>query len=455
MSVQVENLEKNMAKLTVTVSADKFEKAMQEAYKKQRSRIHIPGFRKGKVPRVMIEKAYGPEVFYDDAANIVINEEYPHAMDESGLEIVSRPDIEVTQIEKGKEFVFVAEVAVRPEVELGEYKGVTVTKSEVSVTDEEVDAEIENTRNMQARTIDVTDRAVLDGDTVVIDFEGFVDGEAFDGGKGENQSLEIGSHSFIDNFEEQLIGKNAGDETEVHVTFPEQYHAKELAGKPAVFQVKIHAIKAKEVPELNDEFVSDISEFETVDEYKEDVKKKLLKRKEDAAKGAKEDEAIQKIIRASKMDIPEPMIDMQCESMIQEFEGRISQQGLSLEQYMQFSGSNVERMKEQVRPEAIQRIQTSLVLENIAKEEHVEVTQEEIDAQVEKMASVYGMPGEKMKEFLSDEDKENIERNLSIEKAVEIIMANAVEVEKQAEESGEEAAEEKQAEESSSEEAAE
>ena len=422
MSVQVENLEKNMAKLTVTVSADKFEKAMQEAYKKQRSRIHIPGFRKGKVPRVMIEKAYGPEVFYDDAANIVINEEYPHAMDESGLEIVSRPDIEVTQIEKGKEFVFVAEVAVRPEVELGEYKGVTVTKSEVSVTDEEVDAEIENTRNMQARTIDVTDRAVLDGDTVVIDFEGFVDGEAFDGGKGENHSLEIGSHSFIDTFEEQLVGKNAGDDVEVHVTFPEEYHAKELAGKPAVFQVKIHAIKAKEVPELN---------------------------------GAKEDEAIQKIIRASKMDIPEPMIDMQCESMIQEFEGRISQQGLSLEQYMQFSGSNVERMKEQVRPEAIQRIQTSLVLENIAKEEHVEVTQEEIDAQVEKMASVYGMPGEKMKEFLSDEDKENIERNLSIEKAVEIIMANAVEVEKQAEESGEEAAEEKQAEESSSEEAAE
>ena len=294
---------------------------------------------------------------------------------------------------------------------------------------------------MQARTIDVTDRAVQDGDTVIIDFEGFVDGEAFDGGKGENHSLEIGSHSFIDNFEEQLIGKNAGDETEVHVTFPEQYHAKELAGKPAVFQVKIHAIKAKEVPELNDEFVSDISEFETVDEYKEDVKKKLLKRKEDTAKGAKEDEAIQKIIAASNMDIPEPMIDMQCESMIQEFEGRISQQGLSLEQYLQFSGSNIERMKEQVRPEAIQRIQTSLVLENIAKAEHVEVTQEEMDAQIEKMASMYGMPGEKMKEFLSDEDKENIERNLSIEKAVEIIMANAVEVEKQEEESSEEAAE--------------
>ena len=429
MSVQVENLEKNMAKLTVTVSADKFEKAMQEAYQKQKSRINIPGFRKGKVPRAMIEKAYGPEVFYDDAANIVINEEYPQAMEESGLDTVSRPDIEVTQIEKGSEFVFVAEVAVKPDVELGEYKGVAVTKSEVSVSDEEVTAELENIRNQQARTIEVTDRAVQEGDTVIIDFEGFVDGVAFEGGKGENHPLEIGSHAFIDNFEEQLIGKNAGDETEVHVTFPEQYQAKELAGKPAVFQVKIHTIKAKEVPELSDEFISDISEFETLDEYKADVKEKLLKRKEDAAKGAKEDEAIQKIIDASKMDIPDPMIDMQCENMIQEFEGRISQQGLSLEQYMQFSGSNIDKIKEQVRPEAVQRIQSSLVLEKIAEKENVEVTEDEINAQIDKMASVYGMPGEKMKEFLSEEDTENIKRNLSIEKAVEIIMEHAVEQE--------------------------
>ncbi|MDE7310077.1 MAG: trigger factor [Eubacterium sp.] len=434
MSVQVENLEKNMAKLTVTVSADKFEKAMQEAYLKQKSRINIPGFRKGKVPRAMIEKAYGPEVFYDDAANIVINEEYPQAMDESGLDIVSRPDIEVTQIEKGKEFVFVAEVAVKPDVELGEYKGVTVTKSEVSVTDEEVDTELENIRKQQARTIEVTDRAVADGDTVIIDFEGFVDGVAFEGGKGENHSLEIGSHAFIDNFEEQLIGKNAGDEVEVHVTFPEQYQAQELAGKPAVFKVKIHTIKAKEVPELNDEFVSDISEFETLDEYKADVREKLQKRKEDAAKGAKEDEAIQKIIDASKMDIPDPMIDMQCENMIQEFEGRISQQGLTLEQYMQFSGSNINKMKDQVRPEAVQRIQSSLVLEKIAEKENVEVTEDAINAQVDKMASVYGMPGEKMKEFLSEEDLENIKRNLSIEKAVEIIMEHAVEQEPEPEE---------------------
>ncbi len=439
MSVQVENLEKNMAKLTITVSADKFEKAMQEAYKKQKSRINIPGFRKGKVPRAMIEKVYGPEVFYDDAANIVINEEYPQAMDESGLEIVSRPDIEVTQIEKGSEFIFTAEIAVRPDVVLGEYKGVTVTKKEVSVTDEEVDAELEKTRNMHARTIDVTDRPVQDKDTVIIDFEGFVDGKPFEGGKGENHSLEIGSHSFIDNFEEQLIGKNAGDETEVNVTFPEEYHAKELAGKPALFKVTIHSIKAKEVPELNDEFISDISEFETLDEYREDAKQKLLKHKEDAAKGAKEDEAIQKIIDASQMDIPEPMIDMQCENMIQEFEGRISQQGLTLEQYMKFSGATVERMKEQMRPEAVQRIQSSLVLEKIAKTENIVVSEEEINEQIEKMASMYGMTGEKMKEFLSEEDQEGIERNLSVEKAVEIIMEHTVEQEPQEESSEEQA----------------
>ncbi len=439
MSVQVENLEKNMAKLTITVSADKFEKAMQEAYKKQKSRINIPGFRKGKVPRAMIEKVYGPEVFYDDAANIVINEEYPQAMDESGLEIVSRPDIEVTQIEKGSEFIFTAEIAVRPDVILGEYKGVTVTKKEVSVTDEEVDAELEKTRNMHARTVDVTDRPVQDKDTVIIDFEGFVDGKPFEGGKGENHSLEIGSHSFIDNFEEQLIGKNAGDETEVNVTFPEEYHAKELAGKPALFKVTIHSIKAKEVPELNDEFISDISEFETLDEYREDAKQKLLKHKEDAAKGAKEDEAIQKIIDASQMDIPEPMIDMQCENMIQEFEGRISQQGLTLEQYMKFSGATVERMKEQMRPEAVQRIQSSLVLEKIAKTENIVVSEEEINEQIEKMASMYGMTGEKMKEFLSEEDQEGIERNLSVEKAVEIIMEHTVEQEPQEESSEEQA----------------
>ncbi len=396
---------------------------------KQRSRISIAGFRKGKVPRAMIEKVYGPEVFFEDAANTMINEFYPQAMDESGLDIVSRPDIEVTQIEKGKDFIFIAEVAVKPEVKLGEYKGITVKKAEISVSDEEVDAEIEKTRNMQARTVDVEGRAIAEGDTAVIDYEGFVDDTPFEGGKGENHSLEIGSHSFISGFEEQLVGKNAGDEVDVNVTFPEQYHAKELAGKPALFKVKIHSVKTKEVPELNDEFASLVSEFETMDEYKEDVKKQLFKRKEDAAKAAKEDEAIQKIINSSEMDIPDPMIDMQCENMIQEFESRINQQGLTLEQYMQFSGATIDKMKENLRPEAVQRIQSSLVLEQIANEENIEVKQEEVDEQIQKVASAYGLTGEKMKEIMSDDDKESIEKNLSIEKAVNLIMEHTVEVE--------------------------
>ncbi len=359
----------------------------------------------------------------------MINEFYPQAMDESGLDIVSRPDIEVTQIEKGKDFIFIAEVAVKPEVKLGEYKGITVKKAEISVSDEEVDAEIEKTRNMQARTVDVEGRAIAEGDTAVIDYEGFVDDTPFEGGKGENHSLEIGSHSFISGFEEQLVGKNAGDEVDVNVTFPEQYHAKELAGKPALFKVKIHSVKTKEVPELNDEFASLVSEFETMDEYKEDVKKQLFKRKEDAAKAAKEDEAIQKIINSSEMDIPDPMIDMQCENMIQEFESRINQQGLTLEQYMQFSGATIDKMKENLRPEAVQRIQSSLVLEQIANEENIEVKQEEVDEQIQKVASAYGLTGEKMKEIMSDDDKESIEKNLSIEKAVNLIMEHTVEVE--------------------------
>ncbi len=302
-------------------------------------------------------------------------------------------------------------------------------KAEISVSDEEVDAEIEKTRNMQARTVDVEGRAIAEGDTAVIDYEGFVDDTPFEGGKGENHSLEIGSHSFISGFEEQLVGKNAGDEVDVNVTFPEQYHAKELAGKPALFKVKIHSVKTKEVPELNDEFASLVSEFETMDEYKEDVKKQLFKRKEDAAKAAKEDEAIQKIINSSEMDIPDPMIDMQCENMIQEFESRINQQGLTLEQYMQFSGATIDKMKENLRPEAVQRIQSSLVLEQIANEENIEVKQEEVDEQIQKVASAYGLTGEKMKEIMSDDDKESIEKNLSIEKAVNLIMEHTVEVE--------------------------
>ena len=329
MSVQVENLEKNMVKLTIEVPAEELEKAIDVAYKKQKNQISIPGFRKGKVPRAMVEKMYGVEVFYEDAANTLMQQNYPSAVEESGVDIVSRPSIDVVQIEKGKPFIYTAEVAVRPEVTLGKYMGVTVTKIDTSVSDDEVAEALEQQRNNNARTISVTDRPVAVGDTAVIDFEGFVDGVAFEGGKGENHPLEIGSHTFIDNFEDQLVGKNAGDEVEVNVTFPEQYQAADLAGKPATFKVKINEIKAKELPELDDEFAQDVSEFDTLAEYKESLKKNLEEKKENEAKRTKEDEAVQKIIDKSKMDIPEAMIDTQCETMIEEFAQRIAQSGLS------------------------------------------------------------------------------------------------------------------------------
>ena len=330
----------------------------------------MPGFRKGKVPRAMVEKMYGVEVFYEDAANILLQETYPEAYDESGLEIVSQPSIDVVQLEKGKPFIYTAEVAVKPEVTLGKYKGVTVTKIDTSVSDEEVDAEVETQRNNNARTVSV-ERPIENGDTAVIDFEGFVDDVAFEGGKGENYDLEIGSHSFIDTFEDQLVGKVAGDDVEVNVTFPEQYQAEELAGKPAVFKVKIHEVKAKELPELDDEFAQDVSEFDTLAEYKEDVKKKLTERKEADAHRTKEDEAIEKIIDDAKMDIPEAMIDNQVNSMINDFANNMMQQGLSMEQYMQFTGMTMDKFKEQVRPDAVKRIQSSLVLEQIAKDENL------------------------------------------------------------------------------------
>lgn len=427
MNVQVEDLGKNMVKLTVEVETETVDAAIKSAYNKQKNKIAIPGFRKGKVPQAMIEKMYGPDVFYEDAANIMLQTQYPAAVEQSGVDIVSRPTIDVTQIEKGKPFIFTAEVAKRPEVTLGKYNGVTVTKIDTSVTDEEVDAEIEQQRNINARTVTITDRPVKEGDTAVIDFEGFVDGVAFEGGKGENHPLEIGSHSFIDTFEDQLVGKNAGDEVEVNVTFPEQYQAEELAGKPAVFKVKINEIRAKELPELNDEFVQDVSEFDTMAEYREDTKKKLQERKENAAKGTKEDEAIQKIIDKSKMEIPEAMIDMQAENMIEEFAQRISAQGMSFDQYMQFSGMTIDKMKEQVRPEALQRIRSSLVLEQIAKEENIVASDEDVDAEVEKMASMYGMKAEDLKNYMGDSEKESMKRDIAVKKAVEFVMANVKE----------------------------
>ena len=424
MSVQVENLEHNMAKLTINVSAEELEKALDSAYKKQKGQISVPGFRKGKVPRAMIEKMYGAGVFYEDAANILMQQTYPAAIDESGVDIVSRPTVDVVQIEKGKEFIYTAEVAVRPEVTLGKYMGVTVTKIDTTVTDEEVDAELENQRNKNARTVTVTDRPVAEGDTAVIDFEGFVDGVAFEGGKGENHPLEIGSHTFIDTFEDQLVGKNTGDEVEVNVTFPEKYQAEDLAGKPATFKVKINEIKTKELPELDDEFAQDAAGVDTLAEYKEELKKNLTEKKETEAKKTKEDEAIKKIIDKSKMDIPEAMINTQCETMVEEFAQRIAQSGLTMEQYLQFSGMTADQLKEQVRPEALTRIQSSLVLEQIAKDENIEVTDADVDAEVEKMAKAYGMEPDKLKEYMGDAEKESMKKDIAITKAVDLIMDN-------------------------------
>lgn len=427
MSVQVENLEKNMAKLTIEVPAEELEKAIQNAYMKQKSRISLPGFRKGKVPRHMIEKMYGPEIFYEDAVNELVSQEYPKAADESGLEIVSRPEIGVEQIEKGKSFIFTAEVAVKPEVTLGKYLGVPVKKADIALTEEEVDAEIEKERESNARMITVEDRAVADGDTAVIDYEGFVDGTAFEGGKGENHSLVIGSHTFIDNFEEQLIGKNTGDELEVHVTFPEEYHAPDLAGKAAVFQVKINEIKTKELPELDDEFAQDVSEFDTLAEYRESVEKKLTERKENEARHAKEEEAIQKIIEESQMEIPEAMIDTQTRSMMDDFANRMAQQGLGMEQYLQFTGSTVEQLMEQMKPDALKRIQSGLVLEAIAEAEHIEISDEDVNAEIENMAGMYNMEADKLKEMIGDSEKENMKKDLAIQKAVDLIVEKAEE----------------------------
>ena len=427
MSVQVEKLEKNMAKLTVEVPAEEVEKALQAAYMKEKNKISIPGFRKGKVPRAMIEKMYGAAVFYEEAANILIQDNYAAAMEESKEDIVSRPTIDVVQIEAGKPFIFTAEVAVRPEVTLGKYKGVQVTKIDTTVTDEEVEAALEKEQQKNSRTVTVTDRPVANGDTAVIDFEGFVDGVAFEGGKGENHPLEIGSHSFIDTFEDQLVGHNTGDEVEVNVTFPEKYQAADLAGKPAVFKVKINEIKTKELPELNDEFASEVSEFDTLAEYKEDLRKHLEVEKENEAKRTKEDEALKKIIDKSTMELPEAMIETQCENMINEFAQRIAQSGLSMEQYMQFSGMTIDGLKEQVRPEAETRIKSSLVLEQIAKDENIEVSEDEINAEIEKMAAQYGMEADKLKEYLGDAEKESIKRDLAVTKAVDLIMENVKE----------------------------
>ena len=426
MSVQVENLEKNMAKLTIEVSAEEVEKALDAAYQKQKNSINVPGFRKGKVPRAMIEKMYGVGVFYEEAANMLMQNSYAAAIEESGVDVVSRPTVDVVQIEKGKPFIYTAEVAVKPEVKLGKYEGVTVTKANVKVTAAEVKDALEAERNKNARTVSVT-RAIKEGDTAVIDYEGFCDGVAFAGGKGENHPLEIGSHSFIDTFEDQLVGKKAGDEVDVNVTFSTEYHAPELAGKPALFKVKVNDVTTKELPKLDDEFASDVSEFETLEEYKESLKKQLEDQKAAEAKRAQEDEAIAAIVEASEMDIPEAMIQTQCEDMVNEFAQRIAQSGLTMEQYMQFSGQTVDKLMEQVRPEAETRIKTSLVLEAIVKDQKIEATDADVEAEIEKMAGMYGMPVDQLKEYMGANEAESLKRQLAITKAVEYVMANVKE----------------------------
>ena len=428
MSVKVETLEKNMAKLTVEVPAEEFEKALQAAYNKNKSKISVPGFRKGKVPRQMVEKLYGPGFFYEDAANALIPEAYAKAADESGLEIVSRPVIDIIQIEKGKEFIFEAEVAVKPEVTLGEYKGLEVEKAVVEVSEEEVDAEVEKEREKNARTISVEDRAVVDGDMIMLDFEGFVGGVAFEGGKGENYPLTIGSGAFIPGFEEQLVGAELGKELEVNVTFPAEYQAPELAGKEAVFKCTVNEIKVKELPEADDDFAQDVSKFDTMAEFKEDLKAKLVANKEAAAKRVKEDAVIEKIIENATMDIPEAMIDLQARQLVDDMAQRIQAQGLSFEQYLQFTGMNLDAAIEQMKPNAVKRIQSRLVLEAVVKAENIEVTEEDVKAEIAKMAETYKMDADKLTEIMSDEEKKQIQMDMSIAKAVELVTEAAKEV---------------------------
>jgi len=428
MSFTVEVMEeKNMMKLVIETTAEEFEKGLNEAYNKNKNKITIPGFRKGKAPRKMIEKLYGAEIFYEDAANAIIPEAYAQAAEESKLEIVSQPKIEVVELEQGKPFVFSAAVAVKPEVELGQYKGVEVTKVETEVTDEDVANELKKIQEQNSRTISVAERAVKDGDMTVIDFEGFVDGEAFEGGKGENYPLTIGSHSFIDNFEDQIIGMNIGDEKEINVTFPEEYHAEELKGKPATFKVKVNEIKEKQLPELDDDFAQDVSDFDTMDAYKESLVKQIADRKANEAKVKKEDEAMEKIIEAAKMDIPEAMVDTQVNRMAEDFARRLQQQGLSIEQYFQYTGMTAQKVLEDMKPEALTRIKSRLVLEAIVKAENIEISEDEVNVELQKMADMYKMELDKVKELMGENEEKQIKEDLAVQKAVDLIVDTAVE----------------------------
>lgn len=427
MSLQVEKLEKNMAKLTIEASAEELGKAIESAYQKQKNKISIPGFRKGKVPRKMIEQMYGKGVFYEDAANELIPEAYAKALEECEEEIVSQPSIEVTQIEEGKPFIFTATVALKPEVSLGKYKGIQIEKISTEVTDEEIDAEINKERESNAREITVEDRAVKDGDMTILDFEGFVDGVSFAGGKGENYPLTIGSGAFIPGFEEQLVGAELNKEIEVNVTFPEDYKAEELKGKAAVFKCTVKEIKEKELPELDDEFASEVSEFETMAEYREDVKKKLTEKKETEARDKKEEAVIEAIIADAKMEIPDAMLETQQRQMVEDFAQRLSMQGLTLEQYYQFTGLDHDKMLEQVKPTALKRIQSRLVLEAVAEAENMTTDDADYDKEVTRLAEIYQMEEDKVREMLGEREKKELMRDVVVKKAVDFVVEKAKE----------------------------
>ncbi len=429
MSVKVENLEHNMVKLTVTVPADDFSKALTQAYNRNKKNISIPGFRKGHAPQQLIEKMYGTGVFYEDAANILIPQTYPEEAESTGLEIVSRPEFDIEQIEKGKDFIYTATAAVKPAVELGAYEGIEVKKQDVTVTDEDVDAEIKKEQEKNSRLVDAEEGAAVEnGDTINLDYSGSIDGVKFDGGTAEGQTLVIGSNTFIPGFEDQLVGVKAGEEKDVKVTFPAEYHAKELAGKDAVFACKINKIQKKELPELNDEFAQDVSEFDTMDEYRESVKSNLVSDKEKAAKNAKTNEAVDKLIEASKMDIPDAMVASQAEQMYEDFARRLQSQGIPIDMYLQYQGSTEAKFKEDIKPQALKQIQERLVLEAVAEKADIKISDEDFDAEVKKIADQYKMDVDKLKESMSDYEKDQLKKDMAVQKAVELVTDSAKEV---------------------------
>ena len=425
MSLQVEKLEKNMAKLTIEVPAEEFDAAIKNAYNKNKNKFSIPGFRKGKAPLAMLEKMYGAGIFYEDAANEVIDASYPKAAEESKEEIVSTPEIKVTQIEKGKAFIYEATVALKPEVTLGEYKGVEVKKAEAVVTDEDVENELTAARKKNGRLIDVEDGAIEDGDNTIIDFTGYIDDKTFDGGAGTDYPLVIGSHSFIEGFEDQLIGKKKGETCDVNVTFPAEYHADELAGKPAKFVVTIKEVKRNELPELNDEFASEVSDFDTLDEYKADIRKKLQEKKEQDAKVENENNVIEKVIENAQMELPQPMVDTQAREMVENYARRLQSQGLNINDYMKYTGMTPEKLMEQMRPEAEKRIKTRLVLEKVVEVENVEVSDEKLDEQINEIAASYKLEGAKLKEMMGEREKEQIREDLKVQAAIDLLVEQA------------------------------